>query len=75
MSRYNSNYNFKHVRFTLDEASDLEAIKTLINKLGDNARWYDYAGFIINNPQLFQNQSITRNQGYINSLLKEGQNE
>jgi spore coat polysaccharide biosynthesis protein SpsF (cytidylyltransferase family) len=75
ISMYNSNYNFRNVRFTLDEVSDLETIKILVNKFGVNARWYIYAGFIINNPQLFQNQSITRNQGYINSILKESQNE
>ena len=71
ISQYNSNYNFNSVRFTLDEEVDLEAIKILINKVGINARWYEYAGFIINNLNLFQNQSIIRNDGYLNSLQND----
>jgi spore coat polysaccharide biosynthesis protein SpsF len=71
ISQYNSNYNFNSVRFTLDEEVDLEAIKILINKVGINARWYEYAGFVINNLNLFQNQSIIRNHGYLNSLQND----
>lgn len=71
ISKYNSNYNFNSVRFTLDEEVDLEAIKILINKVGINSRWYEYAGFITNNLNLFKNQSIMRNHGYLNSLQND----
>ena len=75
ISDYKPNYDFKNVRFKLDEEYDLEAIKILIKEFGINARWYEYAGFIINNKHLFHNQLIKRNEGYLNSLLKDKKNE
>jgi spore coat polysaccharide biosynthesis protein SpsF len=60
--------DFQAIRFTVDEEVDFEAIKILINHLGDDATWLDYTQFIIAQPNLFTNQNIVRNSGYLKSL-------
>jgi spore coat polysaccharide biosynthesis protein SpsF len=65
----NSDYN--KIRLTVDEKEDFNSIQTIINKLGSNKSWIEYTQYIINNVNLFNNQSIIRNEGYINSLKKE----
>jgi spore coat polysaccharide biosynthesis protein SpsF (cytidylyltransferase family) len=60
---FNCKYNFNDVRMTVDQIEDFEAIKTLINKLGCNLDWLSYTNFIIDNPELFSNQIIIRNEG------------
>ncbi len=55
--------DFNNVRMTVDHIEDFEAIKTLIDTLGCNLDWLSYTNFIINNPQLFSNQKIIRNEG------------
>jgi spore coat polysaccharide biosynthesis protein SpsF (cytidylyltransferase family) len=59
--------NYSHVRFTVDEASDLETVDTLIDALGVSQGWESYAKFILNNPARFKNQTINRNEGYLKS--------
>ena len=60
---FNCKDNFNNVRMTVDHIEDFEAIKTLIDKLGCNLDWLSYTNFIIDNPQLFSNQKIIRNEG------------
>ena len=60
--------NYGKVRMTVDEVSDKKAIEILIEKLGDKAGWKEYADFVINNPAMFINQDIIRNEGYLKSL-------
>ena len=63
--------NFENIRLTVDEIKDFEAIEILINNLGPGLPWRKYVGFIINQPSLFANQRIIRNEGYLKSLQKE----
>lgn len=70
-NRYYTEKNYNHIRFTVDEKNDFEAIKILIKNLGSNARWFEYADFINENISLFSNQTIIRNEGYLISLNKE----
>jgi spore coat polysaccharide biosynthesis protein SpsF len=65
---YNAPDNFNHIRMTVDEPKDLETIKHLVTKLGVDATWRDYTKYIINNINEFDNQDITRNEGYLKSL-------
>ena len=55
--------NFNHIRMTVDEAADFEAIKILIENLGDNMDWLSYTKFIEQNLTQFANQKIIRNEG------------
>jgi len=68
---YGSNENYSHIRMTVDESSDLDAIKILVDKLDAETDWKTYTDFIIGNPQLFTNQQIIRNEGYLKSIKKE----
>lgn len=63
--------NFNHLRMTVDEPADLETIKILIDKLGDNETWETYSEYIIQNNSKLKSQSIVRNEGYLKSLNKD----
>ena len=63
--------DFKHIRLTVDEAADFEAIEQLIGKLGIELSWKEYTQYIIDNISLFSNQGIQRNEGYIKSILND----
>ena len=58
-----SEHDYGKVRMTVDELADFESIKVLIDNLGFNSDWLSYTNFIIDHPNLFKNQQITRNQG------------
>ena len=58
---YNQDYNC--IRMTVDEQDDYEAIQVLIKNLGFERDWLTYTEYIKNNPLLFSNQSIIRNEG------------
>lgn len=64
-------YNYNDIRMTVDEYEDLKAIDILIKKLGLNRKWKEYAKFIEQNQDLFNNQFIERNEGYFKSLNNE----
>lgn len=61
-------YNLNHLRMTVDEFIDLDAIKVLVSKLGINASWKDYIFIMEGCPELFKNQNIIRNEGYLKSI-------
>lgn len=63
--------NFNHIRMTVDEPKDLEAIETLTSILGFGASWLEYANYIIHHISEFKNQDILRNEGYLKSLENE----
>lgn len=63
--------NFNKIRMTVDEPEDLKAIQILINNLGIDKSWTDYTNYILSNPDLFINQKIVRNEGYLKSINKE----
>lgn len=60
--------NFNHIRMTVDEPKDLEAIKILTQKLGVHASWLEYTNYIVHHIDEFNNQDIQRNEGYLKSL-------
>ncbi|MHA8104564.1 cytidylyltransferase domain-containing protein [Aquirufa nivalisilvae] len=66
-----ANANYNQVRMTVDEPSDLDTITLLISKLGLDESWKTYADYIVENPKVFENQKIVRNEGYIKSLEKD----
>jgi spore coat polysaccharide biosynthesis protein SpsF len=68
---YGFKENYSHIRMTVDELNDLDAIKILVDKLDTDNDWKTYADFIIDNPELFNNQQIIRNEGYLKSIKKE----
>lgn len=68
---FTSRINYSGVRMTVDELQDYLTIKTLVKQLGTDASWSEYTQYILNYPDKFSNQKITRNEGYLNSLKKE----
>jgi spore coat polysaccharide biosynthesis protein SpsF len=68
---YSPSNNYNHIRMTVDEPNDLDAIQVLINQLGTERDWKTYADYIIDNPEKFSNQKIMRNEGYLKSIEKE----
>ena len=65
--------NFNHIRMTVDETEDFDAIKVLVNHLGLDADWKTYTDFVIDHPELFSNQRIIRNEGYKKSIKEDEQ--
>lgn len=68
---FNAEKNLGFIRMTVDELDDFDAIETLINNLGENCGWLEYANFILNNQTKFKNQKIIRNEGYAKSLKND----
>lgn len=68
---YTVDAKFSNIRMTVDQKEDLETIKILVNKLGIDNDWFVYAKYISENPKLFKNQNILRNQGYYKSLKND----
>lgn len=66
-----SEENFGHVRMTLDQKEDLETLNYVIQKIGENRGWIDYANFINDSLDSISNSNIQRNEGYINSLKRD----
>jgi spore coat polysaccharide biosynthesis protein SpsF len=68
---FKSDINLNFVRMTVDEEEDYKAILTLVSCLGTEATWQDYADYYIKNSQLFNNNNIIRNEGFLKSLKKD----
>jgi len=66
---FSEGYNYGHLRMTVDEASDFEVIKALIEKLGTQRKWTEYAEYLESNEEIKNiNNAITRNAGYVQSV-------
>lgn len=63
--------NFNHIRMTVDEPNDLEAIETLTLNLGFQASWLEYTNYILHNINEFKNQDIQRNEGFLKSIQND----
>ncbi len=63
--------DFSNIRMTVDESSDFELIKILINKLGVEKTWLEYTNYIIENNLTKINDQIIRNEGYLKSLKND----
>lgn len=68
---YVNEKNFGHIRMTVDEINDFQAIEILVTKLGINQTWQKYADYIVSNISEFNNQVIKRNEGYLKSLIND----
>ena len=63
--------NFSHIRMTVDEQSDFDLIKRLINDLGAHESWLTYTRYIIYNNLHKVNEGIVRNEGFLKSLKND----
>tara|TARA_B100000965_G_scaffold75930_1_gene60184 strand:+ start:20540 stop:21304 length:765 start_codon:yes stop_codon:yes gene_type:complete len=67
-----NNINYSNVRMTVDEEVDFQVIKILINKLGFNDNWENYAKFYSDNIEIAKlNSHIKRNEGYQKSIIED----
>lgn len=62
---------FKDTRLSVDEKVDFECVKYLIKEFGYDKPWITYSQFILDNTELFKNQAVTRNEGYLKSLKND----
>ena len=63
--------NFNSIRMTVDEKSDLIAIRRLIDELGISSTWEEYVEYIIKHSDSIGNTDVIRNEGYQKSLTKD----
>ncbi len=71
-AHYSAPKNYHSVRMTVDEQVDFEVIKELVQKLGVEKTWKEYADYILDH-NITMNSSIKRNAGYLKSLKDEQQ--
>ena len=70
-SDFISSKNYNNVRMTIDEIEDYNTLINLLDCLGINKSWKEYADFLVSNPQIVSNNLILRNEGYIKSKNNE----
>ena len=69
---YSIDNNYNHVRLTVDEPADFEAIEKIIIKLGLEVGWKIYADYYLSNKEIYSlNSSIIRNEGYQKSIKED----
>ena len=56
---------------TVDESKDFELISIIVNDLGTNKTWLEYANYIIKNDLVKINDSVIRNEGLLKSLKND----
>lgn len=60
-----SSRKYGNVRLTVDEQKDFDVISMLINDLGTERRWFEYADYYQNNLEIKKlNSNIKRNEGF-----------
>jgi len=65
-------YAYGHLRMTVDEPADLEVIRKVVEAIGIDKSWVEYAQWLEENREVRDlNETITRNEGYRKSLDKE----
>jgi len=73
---YKAQHDFSHVRLTVDEESDFELIKNILENLyieNQNFTYLDIIAYMSKNPNLFfLNSEIIRDEGLIKSLKEDG---
>jgi spore coat polysaccharide biosynthesis protein SpsF len=70
---YTSPVSFSDVRLTVDQEEDFQVIKILIEQLGENASWKEYAKAYQHSPAIsLLNHHITRNEGFLKSIKNDG---
>jgi spore coat polysaccharide biosynthesis protein SpsF len=68
---YSCEADHSAVRLTVDEQRDFDTIQYLVEQLGINARWQEYANYYAIHAAQMPNSSIRRNDGYEKSILEE----
>jgi spore coat polysaccharide biosynthesis protein SpsF len=68
---YSCEVDHSAVRLTVDEQRDFDTIQYLVEQLGSNAHWQDYANYYASHAAEMANSSIRRNDGYEKSILEE----
>jgi len=69
---FNEGYDFGHLRITVDDLKDYEVVKNLVDALGKEASWLEYANYLESHDAVREiNSTINRNEGYSKSLEKE----
>jgi len=69
---HSNNMKFNKVRMTVDEPNDFVVIKRLVDRLGLNEKWENYTNLYLNDKTIsVNNDSITRNEGYIKSIKND----
>lgn len=69
---HSNNMEYQKVRMTVDEPEDFEVITMLIDKLGINDSWQNYAELYLNDATICSiNNSIIRNEGYMKSIKND----
>lgn len=69
---FNEGYDFGHLRITVDDLKDYEVVKNLVEALGKDASWLEYASYLESHDAVREiNSTINRNEGYSKSLEKE----
>jgi spore coat polysaccharide biosynthesis protein SpsF (cytidylyltransferase family) len=68
---YSSEVDHSAVRLTVDEQRDFDTIQLLVETLGSDARWQEYANYYAVHAAQMPNNSIRRNDGYEKSILEE----
>lgn len=63
--------NFNSIRMTVDERADLKVIQRIIDELGANSTWEEYAEYIKKHSDSIGNTNIVRNEGYLKSIIKD----
>ena len=53
--------NLSHIRLTVDELADFQLVTQLIEKLGTEAPWLDYANEVISHPNKYPQGIRARN--------------
>ena len=73
-SSYENETDYGSVRLTVDEPSDFEVIKHIIENLGTNKGWEEYANYYLSNNDIKNiNSGISRNEGYKQSLNQDNE--
>lgn len=64
--------DYSALRITVDEEKDFLLIKNLIEKLGIDKTWQEYADFILQNAEIKEiNKEYKRNEGYYKSIKND----
>lgn len=63
--------DYSKVRMTVDEAVDLDVVRSMVTALGKNATWLEYTNYLLKSEISNLNSGIKRNEGYIKSLKND----
>lgn len=69
---FEEGFDYRHIRITVDEQRDFDLVNRVINDLGTQKTWKEYAEHIINNADIFEiNSGIVRNEGLQKSIKND----